>query len=267
MGTHSNVKRFVVALGLMSVLGLGLGACSGDDGDTTVSAGDPAGPDDSTGGESPGSSEEEPGELPDGDPTILATIVSGDAGAELTDVQGDSASDEDYYAGGIADITASTVLVDADGQPIDLSDVFDQPAEVWLDACQESFPVQCEVLAVRLLADDDDPEGAAEEEEAEEEVTQSDPALGGVPDEPPTVVGTIISGDAGAEITDVDEPGELHGQRYAGGLVSFSEDTVTVDADGDPVEVWNEPAEIWLGDCEVGEHQTFCDVIAVRLLD
>ena len=42
-------------------------------------------------------------------------------------------------------------VFDADGESISTGDVYDQPAEIWLGPCAESFPVQCEVLALRLL--------------------------------------------------------------------------------------------------------------------
>lgn len=145
MGT--NVKQVGAGLALVVALVLGGAACGADDVEyDTVAAGQAGGPDDST-VEDPGSGTD----VPDEPPTVVATIVSGDAGPELTQVEADTATDESYYSGAVASVADETVIVDAGGRSIGLDDVFDQPAELWLGACQESFPPQCDVIALRLL--------------------------------------------------------------------------------------------------------------------
>jgi hypothetical protein len=151
----TDVKRLVVALGVVVVVALGVGACSDDDVDTVV-AGDPGGPDDSTSSEAPDPAEpptnEEPAAagLPAGPPALVGTIVSGDAGPELAAVEEVSAHDASYYEGGTVTL-GDAPLLDADGEPIGQDEVFDQPAEIWLGGCAESYPVQCPVLGVRLV--------------------------------------------------------------------------------------------------------------------
>jgi len=136
------VVLVVLALG-------GLTAC-GDDGDPVSVGGTP---DDSlpTEPEEPGDPDDPVASLPEDDATVEGVIVSGDAGPELTDVTSASANDAAYYAGAILSFSDSGTFVDADGESISTGDVYDQPAEIWLGPCAESFPVQCEVLALRLL--------------------------------------------------------------------------------------------------------------------
>ncbi|GIG39224.1 hypothetical protein [Cellulomonas phragmiteti] len=60
-----------------------------------------------------------------------------------------AASDASYE--GMALRLADAVVVDTDGRPTDAPGDGDQ-VEVWVgEACAESYPVQCEVVAVRVL--------------------------------------------------------------------------------------------------------------------
>jgi hypothetical protein len=155
MGMRTSTAATLALVVAMAIVGLA-GCSDGDSGeDETVSAGVSAS-DDSVAPEDPGEpgEPEEPGDLlalPDAEPTVRGVIVSGDAGPELTDAEGTDANDDDYYAGAILSLGEGGLVVDAEGEEVGFSDVFDQPVELWLDACAESYPVQCTVLAARAV--------------------------------------------------------------------------------------------------------------------
>ncbi|NDO88077.1 hypothetical protein [Cellulosimicrobium composti] len=57
----------------------------------------------------------------------------------------------DAYYEGMGLLSAGTVVVGDDGTALTPGDLTDGDAvEVWTDACAESYPVQCEVVAVRV---------------------------------------------------------------------------------------------------------------------
>jgi len=58
----------------------------------------------------------------------------------------------DPYYEGMSLLSASTVVLDADGARVDGDALVDGDAvEVWADVCAESYPVQCQVVAVRVV--------------------------------------------------------------------------------------------------------------------
>ncbi|KON74182.1 hypothetical protein ACIOWF_12700 [Cellulosimicrobium cellulans] len=58
----------------------------------------------------------------------------------------------DPYYEGMSLLSASTVVLDADGERVDGAALVDGDAvEVWAEVCAESYPVQCQVVAVRVV--------------------------------------------------------------------------------------------------------------------
>lgn len=58
----------------------------------------------------------------------------------------------DAYYEGMSLLSASTVVLDADGERVDGDALTDGDAvEVWAEVCAESYPVQCQVVAVRVV--------------------------------------------------------------------------------------------------------------------
>ncbi len=82
---------------------------------------------------------------PDRPADVAGTVDRDDRGPRLVDAS-------DPYYEGMALLSASTVVLDADGARVD-GDALDDGdvVEVWADVCAESFPVQCQVLAVRVV--------------------------------------------------------------------------------------------------------------------
>ena len=82
--------------------------------------------------------------LPDRSPEVTGTVAADGAGQSLTAVS------DDYYEGMALRLTDAAV-VDADGARVDAPSDGDE-VEVWLaGGCNESSPVQCTVVAVRVL--------------------------------------------------------------------------------------------------------------------
>ncbi|MFE6236545.1 hypothetical protein [Cellulosimicrobium sp. NPDC057862] len=90
-----------------------------------------------------GCTADEPAAPPDRPADVAGTVDRDDRGPRLVDAS-------DPYYEGMALLSASTVVLDADGGRVD-GDALDDGdvVEAWADVCAESFPVQCQVLAVR----------------------------------------------------------------------------------------------------------------------
>src|SRR5699024_1477857 len=85
--------------------------------------------------------------LPGREATVRGSVTGGASGAVLTQAS-------DPYFEGMSLLAGSPVVVDSDGAPRELTEL---PAgaqvEVWTTgACEESFPVQCEIEALRVLS-------------------------------------------------------------------------------------------------------------------
>ncbi|MBO0901878.1 hypothetical protein J1G42_14930 [Cellulomonas sp. zg-ZUI222] len=82
--------------------------------------------------------------LPDRSPEVTGTVTADGAEQSLTTVS------DDYYEGMALRLT-DAVVVDADGAQVDAPSDGDE-VEVWVGGgCNESRPVQCTVVAVRVL--------------------------------------------------------------------------------------------------------------------
>ncbi|MCB7136972.1 hypothetical protein [Cellulosimicrobium marinum] len=84
--------------------------------------------------------------VPDREPTVTGVAESSGEGAVLVEPS------DPYYERMSLDL-GDTLLVDRDGAALDPADVVTGDAvEVWVgEVCAESFPVQCDVEAVRVL--------------------------------------------------------------------------------------------------------------------
>jgi hypothetical protein len=151
MGMRTKTAAMVVLVLALAIAGLT--GCTDDDEDDTVAVGGGG----TTDASDPGSDQGQgagPGDqlaLPEEEPTVRGVIISGDAGPELTEVEAASLNDDAYYAGAILSFGESVPILDARGEATSLDEVFDQPVDLWLDACAESYPVQCGVIAVQLV--------------------------------------------------------------------------------------------------------------------
>ena len=89
----------------------------------------------------------------------------------------------------------------------------------------------------------------------------------GLPLGPPTVVGTVVSGDEGPRLAQVEEVSANDPAYYAGGLLGFDERTLFVDgASGATIsqaDVFDRRAELWLGGC-AESYPVQCPVVALR---
>jgi len=118
---HATTRRATaLALPLVTALALALAGCTADRPDG------PAVP-------------------PDRSADVAGAVDRDDGGPRLVDAS-------DPYYEGMALLSASTVVLDTDGARVD-GDALDDGdvVEVWADVCAESSPVQCQVLAVRVV--------------------------------------------------------------------------------------------------------------------
>lgn len=85
--------------------------------------------------------------VPDRDPDVTGTVEAGQGGAVLVEP-----SDRYYERMAIVG-DDGTLVVGSDGEALDPDDLATGDAvEVWVgEACAESFPVQCDVIAVRVV--------------------------------------------------------------------------------------------------------------------
>ena len=84
--------------------------------------------------------------VPDRDPDVTGTVEAGRGGAVLVEPS-------DRYYERMALVGDGTLVVGSDGEALDPDDLATGDAvEVWVgEACAESFPVQCDVVAVRVV--------------------------------------------------------------------------------------------------------------------
>ena len=87
------------------------------------------------------------GQVPDRDPDVTGVVGHEGDAVVLT------APSDDYFEGMTISGGDETVVVDAGGSTVTTADLATgDEVEVWVgDACRESFPVQCDVLAVRVV--------------------------------------------------------------------------------------------------------------------
>ncbi len=83
------------------------------------------------------------GPIPGGEPTVVGVVADGPALAEPSD----------EYFEGMSLLTEDTVVVGPDDESLPRDAlVTGARVEVWTgEACAESYPVQCDVLVVRVL--------------------------------------------------------------------------------------------------------------------
>lgn len=86
------------------------------------------------------------GGVPDREPDVSGVVERTGTGAVLTEPSDD-------YFDGMSLVSAETTFVGADGAPIESDGLASgDEVEVWVvDACAESFPVQCDVVTVRVV--------------------------------------------------------------------------------------------------------------------
>lgn len=79
-------------------------------------------------------------------PTVTGVVAGSARHAALTEAS-------DGYYEGMSLTSPDPRVVDADDQPISIGDlVTGDEVEVWVgDVCRESFPVQCDLVAVRVV--------------------------------------------------------------------------------------------------------------------
>jgi len=87
------------------------------------------------------------GQVPDRDPDVTGVVAHEGDAVVLT------APSDDYFEGMTISGDDETVVVDAGGSTVTTTDLATgDEVEVWVgDGCQESFPVQCDVLALRVV--------------------------------------------------------------------------------------------------------------------
>ncbi|WP_435736918.1 hypothetical protein V5D56_19465 [Cellulosimicrobium sp. PMB13] len=86
------------------------------------------------------------GGVPDRGPDVTGVVERTGTRAVLTEPSDD-------YFDGMGLVSAETSFVGADGEPIESDGLASgDEVEVWVvDACAESFPVQCDVVTVRVV--------------------------------------------------------------------------------------------------------------------
>ncbi|WP_454729868.1 hypothetical protein [Cellulosimicrobium protaetiae] len=76
---------------------------------------------------------------------VAGTIVRDEGAPRLVDAS-------DPYYEGMSLLSESTLVLDTEGARVDGDTLTDGDAvEVWADLCAESYPVQCQVVAVRVV--------------------------------------------------------------------------------------------------------------------
>lgn len=114
------LRAFALPLILMAGLASPLAGCAADDSDGAAA----------------------PPERP---ADVDGTVDSDEGAPRLVDAS-------DPYYEGMSLLSASTVVLDADGARVDGDTLVDGDAvEVWAEVCAESYPVQCQVVAVRVV--------------------------------------------------------------------------------------------------------------------
>ena len=134
---HSLIHRLVPAL----FLAVALLGCGSD------GSGDPAPPDDTPTDSVPAQTG-----VPERAPDVAGVLAFGDGAVGSPHLQ---RATDGYYEG-MNVLLGDPIVVDADGDALDRSELADgDGVEVWIDgACAESFPVQCRIAAVRVESTD-----------------------------------------------------------------------------------------------------------------